>query len=134
MEQDIRCPNCHSPMILRETYKFRNHDGSPRKFYSCSMWRITGCSGTWNADERGVPIGFPANAETKEWRRLARERFEEFYRQWGYSRQESYKLLDIMMRGPNMPEFISIGNFSTAQCKLLIEKIDTYKSAEVNGG
>jgi ssDNA-binding Zn-finger/Zn-ribbon topoisomerase 1 len=114
---DILCPECGAPMILRSTDKFKHRDGSPRKFYGCS--RFPDCRATHGAHPNGRPMGTPANAETKEARCLAHEAFDPLWKSGKMERANAYLWLAEQMGIPFGD--CHIGNFSKEQCERVVE-------------
>lgn len=64
--QDLKCPECGSPMELAFSDRFRYKDGSRRPYYRC--FKYPECKGTHGAHPNGAPLGFPADARTKKLR------------------------------------------------------------------
>jgi len=110
----MKCPECGADMMLKETKKFLNKDGTAKKFFSCSCWPQ--CNGTHGAHPNGKPLGVPANAATKLLRREAHHIFDEAY--CHLSMKERYEELQSLM---NMSEAEAhIGKFNAEQCHKLI--------------
>lgn len=61
------CPDCGAPMKLRA--------GRFGQFFGCSCYPE--CRGLQKANERGEPVGLPANVETRKLRRQIFERLKE---------------------------------------------------------
>lgn len=115
----LNCPDCGSPMVLRETKKFSYGSGQPRKFYGCSTYPL--CSAAHGAHPDGKPLGIPADKETKQWRMKAHAAFDELWKRYNYSRKESYFLLQDIMHMTSKEAHIA--NFDIETCKRLIEKV-----------
>lgn len=118
---DVKCPECGSPMLLKETTRWRTRDGQPRKFYGCS--RYPGCKGTHGAHQDGTPLGKPADKETKEMRIKAHQVFDSLWkgRDARMYRKEAYNFMRQVMKMTK--EEAHIANFDISQCKQLIEEI-----------
>lgn len=67
-------------MVLRTTQKFTTRDGQPRKFWGCS--RYPDCKAAHGAHPDGQPLGFPADAETKQLRMRVHRICEEIWGDW----------------------------------------------------
>ena len=123
----VLCGECGAEMRLRETTKYLNKEGNPTKFYGCSKYPE--CKGTHSAHQNsGKPMGTPANKETKGWRIKAHDKFDKFWKKYGYDRKESYNLLNTIMGTTHKDGHI--GMFDIDQCKLLIKKLKAYKKKE----
>lgn len=108
-------------MVLRESYKYPNKNGTPRKFWSCSRW--PDCNGTHSAHQSsGKPMGIPADKETKGWRIKAHAAFDPYVRKWFQSRPEGYRFLQNVMGLSEKEAHIS--RFNIEQCKKLIMLIE----------
>lgn len=88
-------PNCYcgAPMRLKETSKYTTKDGKPKKFWGCT--RYPECKGIVGAHPDGTPLGFPADAETKQLRHVVHQILNRF---WNYNkpreRAEMYAFLE----------------------------------------
>lgn len=119
---DIRCgeEGCGSNMILRQTTKFINKDGSPRKFYGCS--RYPDCTGVHGAHQNsGKPHGIPADKETRQARVKAHEVFDAYVKKWFPNRREGYTFLQNIMK--MTPSEAHISRFTKEQCEDLVKKL-----------
>lgn len=114
------CPDCGSPMKLRETKKFQWRNGHNRMFYGCS--RFPDCRGIRPSHPDGTPYGKPADKETKGWRIKAHAAFDKLWKEWGYKRPEAYILLQTMMGMSAKDAHISL--FTSEDCQKLIKKIE----------
>lgn len=94
-ETSLTCPDCGSRMILRETKKYQNKDGSNRRFYGCS--NFPRCNSTHACHADGKPLGFPANKETREARKIAHELFDEIWQSGKMKRQKAYDELAMLL-------------------------------------
>lgn len=113
MSRKLICPECGDLMELRNS-KYG-------LFYGCV--RYPECTGTHGAhNNSGEPLGIPANKETKEWRIRAHAAFDKVWKKYGYTRPESYRLLQTVM-GMTAGE-AHIGRFDKGQCQRLIRKIE----------
>lgn len=86
---EVVCGECGAPMRQRQTTKFPNADGTPRKFWGCSTWPR--CTGIHGAHPDGRPLGIPANQETKAARIAAHAAFDPLWK-------EADKLYDLPPR------------------------------------
>lgn len=121
-KQPVKCGECGADMILRkakETY----HDGSPRYFYSCSLFPQ--CRGAASADKWGKLIGIPADAKTKAVRSQAYREFEQFWRARGWSRTKGYRWLAERLRLTKKQ--CSFAAFDIERCN---QVVDIIKSAQ----
>lgn len=116
-----KCPQCGDPMKLIKS-KFKNP-----YFWGCRNYPA--CSGRHSAHPNGEPMGVPADAETRQMRIKAHEAFDQLWKKWGYSRNESYEFLQLIM-GMTKDE-AHIANFNKDQCISLIEKIEKVEFGEI---
>ncbi len=114
---DVICPDCGAPMVLRETRRLTYHNGDPRKFYGCSNWPE--CSGVHGAHPDGTPMGIPANKETRQARKEAHQAFDAYWLGRGWGRDEAYNWLawKLDIDGDDC----HIAMFDLATCKRVIE-------------
>lgn len=115
---DVKCPECGSPMVLRETSKFKHKNGEGRKFYGCSNFPT--CTATHGAHPDGRPLGIPGNTETKKARIAAHEVFDELWKSGEMSRKQAYRWLAEQMG----VEEVHFGEFSKEQCEEAIRIIE----------
>lgn len=114
------CPECNSNMILRNS-KYG-------LFYGCI--NFPKCKSTHGAhNNSGEPLGIPGNEETRKFRIQAHGDFDNLWRKYGYTRKESYKLLQNIMALNS--DQAHIAKFNISQCKLLIKKLKGFKKSEV---
>lgn len=115
------CGECGASMELRESYRFTNKNGSPKKFWGCT--RYPECRGTHSAHQNsGKPMGIPADKETKAWRIKAHAAFDPYVRKWFQSRPEGYRFLQNVMG--LTAEQAHIAKFNIEQCQKLIKLIE----------
>jgi hypothetical protein len=110
----LPCPECGSPLVLKVA-KYG-------KFYGCSQWRFTGCTGSHGAhQESGKPMGIPAKQEVKEARQRAHRAFDELWTTGRMSRKQAYawmqKVLGMTKRDAH------VAKFDLAQCERLILEV-----------
>lgn len=74
----MKCPDCGSEMVLRESSLFTTKSGVARKFWGCSHWPK--CKGTHGAHPDGTPLGHPGDRETKDARMRLHARMEPLFR------------------------------------------------------
>jgi ssDNA-binding Zn-finger/Zn-ribbon topoisomerase 1 len=124
--QKVNCPECGSLMVLRPS-KFANG-----WYYRC--FHFPACRGMHGAHPNGVPLGIPANADTKEWRIKAHAALDPLYASYpkGKERREmrsrAYKWMAYAM-GLDIND-AHIGQFTAEQCKRLIELIEKDKVSD----
>lgn len=106
----FKCPECGQPMVLRKSVKF------PAPFYGCSQFPK--CRGSHGCHPDGTPLGFPANKETKEWRKRAHEVFDVLWKSEDLrlSRNSAYKLISKKL---GLAE-VHIGGADIELCKRII--------------
>lgn len=125
--QDLICPECGAPLVLRTTTRFTYRNGSPRKFYGCSRFPL--CEAAHGANPDGTPLGIPANKETKKARMAAHDKFDSYWQKKQLHKNQAYKLLqDIMQLSPNDAH---IAMFSKEQCAELIERLTEREKQEI---
>lgn len=111
---DVRCPDCDAPMVLRQTFKHRYpKSGKPRKFYGCSNYPQ--CKSAHGAHPDGRPLGVPADSETKKWRSLAHRSMDALMAKEGWSEKEMYEWLRKAMRLSE--EECHVGRFGIDECR-----------------
>jgi ssDNA-binding Zn-finger/Zn-ribbon topoisomerase 1 len=105
----MKCPECNSEMILKNSRY--------GKFYSCINWPK--CKGSHGAHPNGLPLGIPADAETKKLRIEAHKLFDKLWENSNMTRTQAYQKLQNLM---NMTkEEAHIGKFNKEQCLKMIE-------------
>ena len=67
---ELKCGECESPMVLRKS-RFG-------MFYGCT--KFPACKGTHGAHPDGLPLGVPANEETKKARIAAHNAFDKLWK------------------------------------------------------
>jgi hypothetical protein len=115
-----KCPDCGSPMQLRETTKIKyKKSGQPRKFWGCTRYPL--CKATHGAHPDGRPLGIPGNAETKQARILAHEAFDALWKTKMpmFSRGQAYRWLQCEL-GLGKQD-CHIGSFDVATCQRVIQ-------------
>jgi ssDNA-binding Zn-finger/Zn-ribbon topoisomerase 1 len=117
---DIKCPECGAPMVLKKTRKYLHRDGTPRLFYACC--RYPKCRATHGAHPDGRPLGFPANAETKQARIKAHELFDQLWEDGKMNRHEAYAWLAEKMNAAE----VHIGNMDKTECETVIKICSEY--------
>jgi ssDNA-binding Zn-finger/Zn-ribbon topoisomerase 1 len=115
----VTCPDCGSPMVLRETAKFRYEDGRPRPFYGCSAYPA--CFATHGAHPDGRPLGTPGDAATKAARIKAHEAFDRLWKGGRMSRRGAYRFMRDLMGMTD--EESHIGRFTAEQCETMIARL-----------
>jgi ssDNA-binding Zn-finger/Zn-ribbon topoisomerase 1 len=96
-------------------------------FWGCSNYPA--CSGRHSAHPDGTPMGIPTDAETRKMRIKAHEAFDQLWKKWGYTRNESYQLLQTILRMTK--DQAHIANFNKEQCEDLIKKIEQIEFGEL---
>ena len=98
-------------MMLAKS-KFKND-----QYYRCVRWK-DGCRGSHGAHPDGMPLGIPADTETKSWRMRAHQAFDQFWKHKKWTRPEGYQWMQRVM---NLSEDDAhIGKFTSEQCEQLI--------------
>jgi ssDNA-binding Zn-finger/Zn-ribbon topoisomerase 1 len=107
-------------MVMRETTKYPNSDGTPRKFLGCI--NFPKCRGSHGVHQsNGKMLGYPANQETKEWRMKAHETMIAWMKRKGYDKKKGYEEMAKLL---NMEEKDAhIGKFFIVECQNLIQKL-----------
>lgn len=109
-EEKLACPDCGADMKL-----FR---GTIGLFYGCI--RYPECDGRHMAHEHnGLPMGIPANRETREWRVNAHIAFDAYWKKKGIPRKRAYKQLAEAMNLSKDETHIAL--FNIEQCKKVIK-------------
>ena len=109
----IECPDCGDRLILKNS-KYG-------KFYGCVNY--PSCKGKHSAHQNsGKPMGTPADAETREWRKKAHKAFDKIWNLYGYSRKEAYGLLQSIMKMTAREAHIS--RFTKEDCQKLLKLLE----------
>lgn len=125
MDQVV-CPDCGAPMVLRETQKFKWDNGVGRKFYGCSRW--PDCTSIHGAHPDGKPLGIPGDRATKQARIEAHAAFDAVRekRGWvgkGKQRAGAYIWLGrkLEIPEPEIRDKCHIAMFDIATCQRVVE-------------
>lgn len=125
------CPECGSPMVLRETTKFTYADGRPRPFWGCQAFPA--CNGTHGAHPDGTPLGVPGTAAVKAARNRAHAAFDRLWKPDAdgtpvrMTRKAAYRLMDELMRvGPGEAH---IGSMGEDECETLLRRLAAWERA-----
>lgn len=109
------CGECGSDMVLRNS-KYG-------LFYGCT--KFPSCRGTHTAHQNsGKPMGTPADAETKEWRMIAHDKFDKLWQgiEEKGIRKKAYRLMQVLMNMTAGQAHIS--KFDVKQCQELVKKLE----------
>lgn len=110
----LPCPECGAALILK--------DGAHGKFYGCSQFRWTGCTGTHSAHQAsGKPMGIPAKQEVKAARHRAHTEFDALWMHGQMSRKQAYVWMQKVMQMTKREAHIA--RFSSEECERLIAEI-----------
>lgn len=116
---NVICAECGAVMVLRTNRSKFNKDGTPHIFYGCSTYPE--CGGSHGAHQvSGLPLGVPADKETKQARIAAHEVFDELWISGEMTRTTAYRKLSIAM-GRNEVHF---ADFSKEECLEAIRIIE----------
>lgn len=96
--------------------KYKNRDGTERKFYGCNGYPE--CKGTHGANPDGTPLGVPADGETKALRQALHKMLEIVFGSWD-SKENRNQMYGWLKK--NAPE-AHIGSMSKSQ---ILETIST---------
>lgn len=118
----VICAECGSPMVLRQTEKFRWKNGQPRKFYGCS--RFPACTGSHGAHPNGQPLGIPATKDMKQWRMQAHAAFDRLWDGGTMSKRAAYLWMQTAMSMTK--DDAHIGRFTMEQCQRLIALVESH--------
>lgn len=121
----INAPSCpeHNLKMVKRKSKF---PGRPF-FWGCEMYPL--CTYRIGAHPSGEPLGTPADPETRQWRIKAHDAFDRVWKQWGYTREEAYNLLSLLMNVPLKDAHIA--NFNLEQCKKVVAECDKIYYGEI---
>lgn len=122
VEQDLKCPECGAPMVLRQTQKFKwAKNGRGRLFYGCSKWPK--CDGSHGAHPNGAPLGIPADKATKSARNAAHVAFDQLCLVRGWSKGQGYRWLGLQLGMPKdrIKADCHIAKFGIAECTLTVQ-------------
>lgn len=114
---DLRCPDCGDFLRLTRL-KFL---GQEALVYGCRRYPM-GCRGSLSAHKDGSPRGFPADAETRRWRRMAHETFDRLWsgKNAHTTKENAYVWL---RRRFDLLEGQGIGYLDRQRCEKLIELV-----------
>lgn len=108
---DMLCPDCWSPMRLRDT-RFG-------LMYGCS--RYPDCRSTHGAHPDGTPLGTPADHKTKAWRIVAHALFDRLWKEGPMNRGQAYGWLkNVAGKGDGEAH---IGGMSALECEVVIRNL-----------
>lgn len=109
----LTCPDCGEPMELLWTRRCR--------YYRCSAYPH--CCVTHGAHPDGMPMGTPADKETRGWRIAAHGAFDRLWMQPGacMEREQAYQWMMYAL-GLTRAQ-AHIGRFDAEQCRRLITKV-----------
>lgn len=86
LKQDLKCPLCGDKLVFKNS----RYGG----FYGCASWNSTRCSGSVGCHPgTRIPLGVPADRETKELRNKAHDLFDQMWKSRQMSRKEAYQWL-----------------------------------------
>ena len=111
------CPNCDILMVKRPS-KF---PGRPF-FYGCKNY--PNCTYRIGVHPNGEVLGTPCDDETAQARIRAHDIFDKIWKEWDYTRQEAYSLLQTIM-AMTVNE-AHIAKFNKEQCEILIKRLENY--------
>lgn len=95
MNNDLKCADCGRPMVLSN--KPDHWVGPSRYIYLCQGWPE--CRGKLTAHPDGTPHGIPANAQTREARRMLHILFDPLWQRASFrkaARTNAYSWLSAM--------------------------------------
>lgn len=124
MERELYCPECGGRLRLK--------DSEYGPFYGCSSYPR--CRVTHGCHPNGDPLGYPANPETKQWRRKAHAEFDKLWKDPGapMSRIEAYRWMQQTLGLPS--EECHVAKFSIELCQRLIAALQVRTQLEeING-
>lgn len=110
IEEQVLCGDCNSPMDLKS-----NKYGL---YYGCTNWPE--CNGIHSAHKKtGLPMGIPADKETRQWRKKAHTAFDRYWKKWDLKRYEAYQMLSMALHLSE--EKTHIAMFDKKQCQEVIK-------------
>lgn len=122
----VTCAECGSPMVLRWTEKYQ------RWFYGCSQFPA--CKACHGAHPNGEPLGTPADADGKVWRRKAHAVIDPIWQslpeRWrSKGRGRVYKWLRDQWPGRKS---VHIAGLTAAECQELVGLVERAQAAGVS--
>lgn len=112
---DLHCPECDSPLVLKQNEKGDN-------FYGCST---DGCSGNvWCHPGTINPMGIPAVAKVRYLRYRCHRRFDRMWKEGYYTRDKAYAWLAAWFKLPE--DQAHIGMFDEEKCLKLLELLEDF--------
>jgi len=117
--EKLDCPDCGAPMEL-----VPSQIQEDRWFYRCTTY--PDCRGSHGAHPDGSPLGIPANAETRQYRKLAHAAFDQLWngdgricgRRIRTNRWDAYLMLQRWMG--KSEEDAHISKFTKEECQKLL--------------
>lgn len=129
MPQEVKCGECGSPMVLRQTKDSFTDEGTRRLFYSCS--RFPACRGTCGAYSDGSPAGIPADAATKAERHTTYLALEDFRLKRKWNKRGLYSWLAVRLKIDRSKCHITYFDIPTCKNVLaVLERANTRQSAK----
>ena len=92
-------------------------------FYGCPEY--PNCKGAHGAHKDGTPYGIPGNELTKQWRQIAHQIFDGWWRENHITRNDAYETLGDYMKLSR--EETHIGRFDIEKCQKVLDFIKGWK-------
>ena len=124
-EHPVKCL-CGAMMKLRYSPKFKGGNW----FYGCPTWPK--CDGTHGCHQAsGLPLGKPADKETKEWRIKAHAAFDTLWKKEEGGRFKRGWAYAWMAKQLNLtPEENHIGMMDIAMCRRVVAEVNLLKEKD----
>lgn len=122
------CPYCGCPTAtVRASYVYGDNDRDPGRM----LWFCLICGAYVSCHKTGlVPMGTPANKETRDARRKAHQAFDTLWKSRKMTRWEAYLWLSQKMGLPQ--DKTHIGMFNISQCTQVVQLCEKTNGGHMN--
>lgn len=119
-----KCPYCgNAPELVDSTVVYGKSYGLIWLCSPCRAW-----VGVHKTDNK-TPLGRLANAELRDWKKIAHENFDPIWKDGGMTRNEAYDWMAIALKIPRHQAHI--GMLDVMQCRQLVTACMNYKSQKL---
>ena len=117
---NMRCPYCGSPVVLRSADGIYRENNNDTKLYVCSKYPVCDAYVRVQAGTKNIPLGSLANSELRALRIEAHRYFDQIHQSGLMSKQEAYSWLANVLAAPM--SYAHIGYLSEYYCRVVIEE------------
>jgi len=117
---NLRCPYCGSPVVLRSADGIYRENHNDTKLYVCSKYPVCDAYVRIQAGTKNIPLGSLANGELRALRIEAHRYFDRIHQTGLMSKQDAYAWLATIVAAPM--SYAHIGQLSEYYCRVVIEE------------